>query len=496
VALRRSESDQRRPALIGTTDLEGNYRISNVPAGQYQAAPIAPTFVIPQMTRSGHEGKLVVLTEGENVVGIDFTLVKAGVITGKILDAEGRPVVEERLNLIAVDSNSQNVRSQILDFRTDDRGVYRIFGLPAGRYKVAVGQDVRLGALGGGRPRRPYRQTFHPDAADSSQAAIVEVLEGGETSGIDITVGSILEGHTASGRIIDGRTEQPLANVRLGVASRMENRDYGYLPVRSLSSSRGEFKIEGLPPGRYSLVIAPQGENDRFADPVLFEVVDRDVENLIIKTSKGASLTGVVVLEGSNDKALLARLYRLRLNVYVQGGPPEFSTWRATAINPDGSFRLTGLPPGVATVNTLSSDHQPVKDFVVLHTEREGVRASQGIELKAHEETNGLRVFVAHGTGVIRGEVIFVNGTSTPGSRLMAQLTRVGETVGLRAAEVDARGHFAVEGMPAGTYWLQIHGYIPGARNQFARQQVNVVDAVVTEVTITLDLNPMPGSKP
>ncbi|MBA3568056.1 MAG: carboxypeptidase regulatory-like domain-containing protein [Pyrinomonadaceae bacterium] len=50
VALRRSESDQRRPALIGTTDLEGNYRISNVPAGQYQAAPIAPTFVIPQMT--------------------------------------------------------------------------------------------------------------------------------------------------------------------------------------------------------------------------------------------------------------------------------------------------------------------------------------------------------------------------------------------------------------------------------------------------------------
>ncbi|MBA3568054.1 MAG: hypothetical protein H0W28_01725 [Pyrinomonadaceae bacterium] len=150
----------------------------------------------------------------------------------------------------------------------------------------------------------------------------------------------------------------------------------------------------------------------------------------------------------------------------------------------------------MATVNTLSSDHQPVKDFVVLHTEREGVRASQGIELKAHEETNGLRVFVGHGTGVIRGEVIFVNGTSTPGSRLMAQLTRVGETVGLRAAEVDARGHFAVEGMPAGTYWLQIHGYIPGARNQFARQQVNVVDAVVTEVTITLDLNPMPGSKP
>ncbi|HYN24235.1 MAG TPA: carboxypeptidase-like regulatory domain-containing protein [Pyrinomonadaceae bacterium] len=496
VALRKSESDQQRPALIGTTDPEGNYRISNVPAGQYRAAPVAPTFVIPETTRFGsHEGKPVILTEGENVVGIDFTLVKAGVITGKVLDAEGRPVVEERLSLLAVDSSNQNVRSAMLNFRTDDRGVYRIFGIPAGRYKVSVGQE--RGALGSGRPRRPYRLTFHPDAADFSQAAIVEVLEGGETSGIDITVGRILDGYAVSGRITDGETGQPLANIRLGVAPRMENRGYGYQPVRSLSSSRGEFKIEGLTPGEYSIVIAHYEDNSPFADPIPFEVVDRDVDNLIIKTSRGATLTGVVVLDGSNDKALLARLYRLRLNVYVQGGPSGFPTWRSTAINQDGSFRLTGLQAGVANVNTLSSlDHRPVKDFVVLHTEREGIRVTQGIELKAHEETSGLRVFVAHGTGVVRGEVIFVNGTTTPGSRLVAQLTREGESVTLRTAEVDARGRFAIEGMPAGTYWLQIHGYIPGARNQSARQQVNVVDAVVTEVTITLNLNPIPGSKP
>jgi len=494
VALRKSESDQRRPALIGTTDPEGNFRIIRVPAGEYRASPVAPTFVVSDVTTgSGQGGKLVILTEGESVVGIDFTLVKAGVITGKVSDAEGKPVVEERLSLIAVDLNDQNTRSRTLDFRTDDRGIYRVFGLPAGRYKVAVGQE--LGAFGSGRPRRPYKQTFHPDTADSSQATIVEVREGGETSGIDITVSSILDGYKAGGRIIDGETEQPLANVRLGVAPRMENRNYGYLPIRSLSSSSGVFKIEGLPPGRYSIVIAQQEDNSPFADPIDFEIVDRDVDNLVIKTSKGASLTGVVVLDGSNDKALLARLYRLRLNVFVQGGPPGFPTWRSTAINRDGSFRLTGLPAGVATVNTLSSlAHQMVKDFVVLHTEREGVRASQGIELKASEETSGLRVFVAHGTGVIRGEVILVNGATTPGSSLAAQLTRAGESAPLRAAQVDARGHFAIEGMPAGTYWLQIHGYTPGGRNQSARQQVNVVDGIVTEVTITLDFNP--GSKP
>ena len=183
---------------------------------------------------------------------------------------------------------------------------------------MAVGQDSRMDAIGIGRPRRPYKLTFHPDAADTSQAAIVEVLEGGETSGIDITVGRVLDGYTASGRIIDGETGQPLANIRLGVVPKSENRGYGYQPVRSLSSSRGEFKIEGLTPGGYSLVIAQYEDNSPFADPVPFEIVDRDVDNLVIKTSKGTTLSGVVVLEGSNDKALLAKLYQLRLNVSVQ----------------------------------------------------------------------------------------------------------------------------------------------------------------------------------
>ncbi|MCM3874726.1 MAG: carboxypeptidase-like regulatory domain-containing protein [Pyrinomonadaceae bacterium] len=495
VALRSMGSDQPLPALIATTDSEGNYRISKVPAGQYQVSPVAPTFVITEMIMAGHQGKLVILTEGESVDGIDFTLVKGGVITGKVLDADGRPVVEEPLNLIAVDSSDQSGRTHLLFFRTDDRGVYRIFGIPAGRYKVAVGQNSRMDSLG--RPRRPYPPTYHPDTADAAQAEIVEVVEGDESAGIDITVGRILDRYAASGRIIDGETGQPLSNIRLGVARRTENGGHDYQPVRSLSSSRGEFKIEGLMPGAYSIVISQYEDNTPFADPVSFEVVDRDVNNLVVKTSKGTTLSGVVVLDGSNDKALLAKLYQLQLNLWVQGGPSGFPTWRRTAINPDGSFRLGGLPPGVATINTLSfPDHKPVKDFVVLHTEREGMRVTQGIELKVGDETTGLKVFVGYGKGLVRGELTFVNGTMTPGSRLMAQLTRLGESVPLRAAEVDARGHFAIEGMPAGTYWLQIQGYIPGARNMAARQQVNVVDGAVTEVTITLDLNPKSTVKP
>jgi hypothetical protein len=235
VALRSVGSDQPRPALIATTDPEGNYRISRVPAGQYQVAPIAPTFVITEMMVAGHQGKLVILTEGESVDGIDFTLVKGGVITGKVLDADGRPVVEEPLSLTAADSDNPVMQVQQFNFRTDDRGVYRIFGMPAGRYRVAVGQSSRMAALGTGQPRRPYRLTFHPDAADASQATIVEVLEGGESAGIDITVGRILE-----------------------PAEREKAEDVRFFA--SLVSADGSFALNNLPPGRYLASARPAGE--------------------------------------------------------------------------------------------------------------------------------------------------------------------------------------------------------------------------------------------
>ncbi len=492
VVLRSAESDQQSRA-VGTTDSEGNYKISRVPPGQYHVIPVGRTFVTVDIDTSIREGKFVVLAENDNVTGIDFTVVKGGVITGRVTDEDGKPVVEEPLSLIQLDSN-QSVRSQSRNSRTDDRGVYRIFGLRPGHYKVAAGQDERMGPMG--RVRRPYKMTYHPDAADPAKATIIEVLEGSENSGIDITVGRLMEGYSASGQIIDGETGKPLANIRIGVA-RIESK-YGYRPVNPVSTARGGFRIEGLAPGHYNVVINNFEDNSPFAAPVPFEIVDRDVENLIIKTSRGgASLTGVVLLEGSNDKTLLARLYQLRLNILVQGSSPGFPNWRSTAINPDGSFRLTGLQPGLANVNTLSAaNYQPVKDFVVLHMEREGVRVTQGVELRENEETSGLRVFVAHGTGVIRGEFTFLNGTMTPGSRLMVMLTRVGERLSLRSADVDTRGRFAIEGVPAGAYLLQINGHIPGARNLSVKQQVNVVDGVVTEVTIPLDLNPTPGSKP
>src|SRR5262249_15062990 len=70
-----------------TTDIEGVYHLNSLPSGTYQVNALAPSYV--------SQTNLVVLTDGENVDGINFSIVKGGVITGRVTDGDNKPVVEE-----------------------------------------------------------------------------------------------------------------------------------------------------------------------------------------------------------------------------------------------------------------------------------------------------------------------------------------------------------------------------------------------------------------
>jgi hypothetical protein len=71
--------------LKASTDVNGLYRLTGLPAGTYWVKPMTPAFV--EMSRK------VTIDNGETVARIDFDLVKAGVITGRITDADGHPVI-------------------------------------------------------------------------------------------------------------------------------------------------------------------------------------------------------------------------------------------------------------------------------------------------------------------------------------------------------------------------------------------------------------------
>ena len=479
-----------------TTDQDGNYKVINVSPGTYKLTPAAPAFV----NSSDPGGKTLIITEGENVEGMDFNLTRGGVITGKASDAEGGPLIEEPITLMPAEPNAQMGRYMGFGSRvqTDDRGIYRIFGISPGRYKVALGQSDD-GTFGGGPRRSRYKQTFSPGVMDSSKAAVIEVTEGSEATNIDITASRSFAGFNVSGRIINGETLQPLPNIRLGLLKIVTN-GTEFMNWGPTSNSRGEFKLENVTPGKYELLFPPQTNSGMRAEPVPFEVLDVDVTGLLVKTAEGANLSGQVVFEGGNDRSAPGMLSQVWLHTHVSNSDnSNSSSWvNPVTISPDGTFRVRGLSSGFANFSLAMANGNPVTGLMLVRIEREGIPQPAGVEIKDGEQVTGVRLVLRFGSGTIRGLVKIQNGELPANARFFVRITSSEdppkESRTWPHPEVDSRGHFLIEGLAAGTYQLHASMAIPGSqvRPSSVTQQVNVVDGTVTEVVLLLSLEPVP----
>jgi protocatechuate 3,4-dioxygenase beta subunit len=475
-----------------TTDQDGFYRISNLAPGSYSLMAAAPAYVVSDTGRQ----KGVLVGEDENVEGINFSLVRGGVITGRVTDADGRPVIEQQVNVYQAEMYEQKVQRQIYaagSVQTDDRGIYRLFGLNAGRYKVAVGRsDDELNVTYSQQRNISYKQVFHPDVTDQAKATVVEVSEGGEANNIDITVGRVVQTFSATGLVVD-ENGQPVPNLRLGLQRQLGQR-IEFVNSFGMANSRGEFVIEGLVPGKYSIfLLQTQNNGDRRAEPFNFDVVDHDVDGLTVKLTKGASVTGTVILE-NEDKAVLARLLKLQLRgigMISSSGGMTFASSGMSPLGPDGSFRLSGLPGG--TINLMFAEPGvpiPPKGFSIARVERDGVVSPRGLEVKEAEQVVGVRVFVSYGTATLRGVIAVENGSLPQKERIFVRVTKPGDQFSnLRPAIVDERGHFLMDGLPAGTYELNVNINMPGQQGRTIKREVTLQDGQTTDLTISVDLS-------
>ena len=385
VTLRSSEGTSFRQLtnFRGVTDAKGEYRILNVPAGKYFVGPVATAFVV-DVGLNGERN--VTVSEGQTIENIDFSLIRGGVITGKVIDLDGRPVIEEEVYLSSRDNTQYG--SPLPSAITDDRGVYRLFALRPGHYTVAAGRDDanptpsrERGAL--------FRRTYYPGITDAAQATVINVSDGSEAVNVDIVLSGTLTPHTASGRVVNGATGQPVPDVECYIV-RFYNPNYTASSRGPVTNSQGEFKIENLAPGQYAISVKPEGKEWR-TEELRFEITDQDVSGLIIKTVKGGSLSGVVVLEGTAGSAIREQLRDVRLVVFVATAESERrgTSGLSTVLRPDGSFRIGGLPTGTAT---FILDGAP--RFHIVRVEHNGLFHDQGLAVKQGEDITGVRIVV------------------------------------------------------------------------------------------------------
>jgi hypothetical protein len=371
-----------------------------------------------------------------------------------------------------------------------------MFGLAAGRYKVASGNNEN-GVFDASGRRPAYKQAFHPDVTDPAQATVVEVTEGSEAAKIDITLGNATQTFAASGHVMDGENGQPVVGLRLGLQLIVDQQRRDYVSANIVSNSLGEFRVENLTPGKYGIFVQPQPDSDVRSEAVTFDILDQDVNGLVVKTSKGgASLAGSVVIENTDDRTVLATLAQLRVQGYVQNQAGSPSMGHTASISFDGSFFLNGLESGAAYLELGAQDRNLLKGFIVSRVERDGIIQPRGIEIKTGDQITGVRLVVNYGSATVHGIINVANGELPASARFVVRVTKAGEKTGIRPPQVDSRGHFIIEALPGGVYdfVVTVVGMAPGRSPwSFPKQQVNIIDGVVNEVTITLDLGQKPG---
>jgi hypothetical protein len=388
-------------------------------------------------------------------------------------------------------------------YQTDDRGVYRLYGLFPGHYKVSAGEQPANG--GNFMSAGYFPKTFYPDATDFAKAAIVDVTEGGETKNIDIKLGVRSRTYVVSGRIIDAETNKPLAGVGLSLGPVAQSGGQTY--VNSTASpanptnSQGEFHIEGVASGHYAIVATKSWDRiasstpNFYSDPVLFEVTESDVTDLEIKAQHGISLAGVVVIEGTADKSAFSKLSQISISAYDEpvSGRLHFSSASASKINSDGTFHIDDLRPGKILFNLGYAGPGSGPSVKIARVERNGVIQNRVMDLDS--DASDFRIYLSYGTGSVRGEVKVQGGTLPPAVMFFVVVSRPDEPQNQYSAPADSRGHFIVTGIPAGTYEATVRTFfmgdpktLPHGLLEQQKQSVTVNDNSETEVVFTIDL--------
>src|SRR5205814_6834271 len=83
------------------------------------------------------------LAAGQKMTGIVLAMTPTGCISGRVYDADGEPLGKAQVQAMRpVYKNGQRVLTIVQIVESDDRGEYRLFWLPPGRYYVAAKSGI------------------------------------------------------------------------------------------------------------------------------------------------------------------------------------------------------------------------------------------------------------------------------------------------------------------------------------------------------------------
>jgi hypothetical protein len=448
------------------TDADGRFSVSATATDSYIVIVNLPGYFAVQTSGRFPTG----YRAGDTV---SIILLKGGVITGRVTTRNGDPVVGVSVSTMPVrNKDGQPVSGGMsgLPRLTDDRGIYRIFGLSPGGYLVVANPPRRT--FSGISAFDQSLPVYYP-SADRADAAEVAVQAGGEASGIDIYFRKV-RGHAVTGTVegLNGPSQTDSIDLMEATSSS---------PFSSTSSQAGtdarSFLFEGIPDGEYELLATRFLTQGEFAASEQSRIVVKgaDVSGIKLTVRPLASLAGKAVLEASpgttRPSECKGPVPILPGQVLVQASIPRkkddvgpvYARFRSSSdrVKANGEFLLRNLDVGTFRVAArLPEDQWYVKSITAPRpgTPRSPIDiARDGIAIKPSEHQTDLTIRIAEGAGSFRGR-INVDGSDgrahwriflVPKAAALADdVLRYDETV------ANPEGNFGFRYLAPGQYWL------------------------------------------
>ncbi len=466
--------EARGPERGGLTNSNGEFRIGEVPAGRYFAFVDAPGLVSPvsyvavEELRSDTLGASEIrkhfeefIIDGKGDKEITVTARRGAALSGKVTYSDGEPAIgiivhilrrhEGRLSKILVGFN----RSSLSALRTDDRGFYRISGLPAGEYVVGVSERTDHGS-GTKSDSDEYMvesyfenfsnqqllMSFHPSATSAKEATAVTVDAGDEREGVDITIADRAL-RTIEGVVRGARDKKLVARAKINIVRRSDdmisNTVLPYSESMNLTQTdeEGRWMLKEIPDGDYTISVVPPEEyetraetsmsgattttvttnsnrdvaeivsRDRYAPPKRVKRyaparkdvhVSGDISELAVELGEGGRVSGTIVAEGGKKFPDYSQIYATPL-----GQKPEsvMGEMQPSAQVYNGEFMIEGMSPGKYFLNPSTYDGDGGNLYVKSITWNGKDLLREPLEIADGSHIQGVRIILSSGRATL-----------------------------------------------------------------------------------------------
>ena len=453
------------------TDSEGNFKFEDLDSALYTFFASSSGHVMPPRDQEA-DPNYYRLNDS-----VTLSLIKGGVITGTVLSSSGEPVVQVavRANLVR-DANGQAPKySGFQSGRaTDDRGVYRIYGLMPGTYVVSAGGRNSFGGNGVYDEDAP---TYAPSSTRDTAAQIS--VNSGEETRLDIKYRGET-GHAVSGTLI-GMSDASLSTINVSLMQF----DSGAPMTTGVSFSppgSKTFAIYGVADGEYDLTaqsFSPNSDSSA-SESRHITVKGADVTGIELNLKPLGSISGHVALaksevaECKNKRQPLFAEMMIAVRRSEKPKPAEpqrfLSFFGQQGVpNQVGDFQMNNLTPGQYSIGArFFAKYWYLKSIVQqaaapATAPKSGAGASQndlarnGVALKFGDNIARVTVNLAEGAASLRGSVKLETGQSVPPRLFVivvpAEKESAEDVLRFFASEVGLDGTFALNSLPPGRYW-------------------------------------------